>query len=131
MSIPLQKALDLGIYDLNAVSEESKLKVYKLTLEEILNLLLHKDLETLPKKTLKDLKDGLRETIQVFFILRNSKLGMRLNLSEVIPIISDANSHLLAASSILETAGKTVEYFQYLQVCRDRIYETLEQLQEQ
>src|SRR2546423_1768279 len=122
-----QIAYQRGINLLSA-SDECLLEVYILTLQTILDTILQVDLQSLPAKSLTELKEGLRETIQFFFEIRSRDLGSRFPMRDIIATISEAYTALLNAASILERGRKTRTYYKEIQNCRDRIFDTIELL---
>jgi hypothetical protein len=117
-----------GIIDFKVAPDEVKLQIYELALKEIGKVLLKENLLDFPKEILKEFLDSLREIISGFYELNTRPINNVLNFGKIIPIIITAQSHLLTALSILKDYGKTFEYFEHLQDCTYKIFETLEYL---
>ena len=117
-----------GIANLQAAPDKDKLKVYKLTLEEIFRA-LGQDLQVLTAMYLEDLKEGLHETINGFYDLMTRPREIKRDIKKTIPILMQANAYLLSAATALqERKGKGFRYFGDLQKCRMKIFEALELL---
>lgn len=117
-----------GIDNFQAATDEFKLMIYKLTLQEIFDS-LGIDLQMLARKYLEDLKEGLRETINGVYILRTRPIVNYIDIIEIMPRLMEANANLLTATTMLEDGKhKDFHYYMAVQTCRDRIFETLERL---
>jgi hypothetical protein len=116
------------VFDFKLASDDLKLEVYTLTLNEIF-IALGKDLQGLPKNYVDDLKDGLQETINGFYQLRTKPIVNTININAIMPKFIEANTKLLSATTLLDAGKiKSDKYYKSLQICRERIFEILELL---
>jgi len=117
-----------GVSNLKLASDDLKLEIYKLTLNEIF-IALGQDLQGLPKNYVDDLKNGLQETINGFYQLRIKSIANTININAIMPKFIEANTKLLSATTLLGAGKiKSDKYYKSLQICRERIFEILELL---
>ena len=117
-----------GVSDLNLASDDLKLEIYKLMLNEIF-IALGQDLQGLPKNYIEDLKNSLQEIINGFYLLRTRSIVNVININAIMPKFIEANTKLLSATTLLDAGKiKSDKYYKSLQICRERIFEILEHL---
>jgi hypothetical protein len=118
-------------FDFEQAKPEFKLIVFKKTLEEIFRILYeHDDYEIFPPASLSRIKRGLIDTRKGFYAL----LGLRIpkevdtKIKEVLPLVRQAESIALEASTLLDEKGKRREYYQAISDCYDEMFQIKELL---
>jgi hypothetical protein len=121
-------ALTQGVKDFNAANDDLKFIIYKLTINEIFNILQNTNLRVLPLEILSDFEDCLAKIIAGFFILSGQPLGNMYSFSQVIPTLQEAYSHLYAALSVFGIPGMDFDYAQHVQQFWLKLYQSKEEL---
>lgn len=106
-----------GIYDIGAISDEIKYRLYKLTLKEIQRMLESDDIAS---ASLPAIKRALNEIENGFLYLLNRPKVNKRDIRIVMPKLIDAKAYLGSALTELRTKGKgkTFEYFRALGRCK-------------
>lgn len=109
--------------------EKLKYEVYKLTIEEILNILENEDLDSISLKDLQDYKKGLNEIERGFFAFYRGSIvkGKGLEPKVIQPLIDQPGTKLTMAASFKKDRNEE-ECLNKLKECRLLLFQLVEHL---
>ncbi len=121
-------SIKCGYGDFHKLTPVQQFVVYKLTLEEMFDI-LGKNPVTLPLKQLQEINQDLLNMETGFYVLHNNSVITELKMNVAIKILVGAESHMQTAISAYRkkgTAEATEAFFMPLRLSRGKINELIQ-----